>query len=285
MSNDTEKRESIFRPITVGALYPGSDRGLSAGILSARAMGGAAYPVCTSLIVAGRGKITDVLDVPTDNVSAQLEHLFKMESPNAAILGVLGNQHTIETVFRLLERNLSGPVLLNITLSGPSGEDLAGHGSREALLTRLGYPEVISIGRQDAELLAGMEITSLDDAQVAVQRLHRLGARRVLLRCGTLRARFYEDNGNGQPADFWNDLFYDGEDFGLFEAPYLEAEGVHGSAEAFAMAYLHELWAGKTHIEALQFAKSYITEALRQRSQEMPIDAPEYFWIKGEPRQ
>ena len=49
-----------------------------------------------------------------------------------------------------------------------------------------------------------MEINSLDDAQVAVQRLAKLGAPRVLLRCGALPARFFEGDGEQNGPGFEN---------------------------------------------------------------------------------
>ena len=44
-----------FKPIVVGALYPGISRGLSADILATQALSGQAFPICTSHVVAGDG--------------------------------------------------------------------------------------------------------------------------------------------------------------------------------------------------------------------------------------
>ena len=65
---------SVRRLAVVGALYAGGERGLAADILCARALGFAPVPICTQLVMAGGGRVTDVTDVPTDTVAAAIDH-------------------------------------------------------------------------------------------------------------------------------------------------------------------------------------------------------------------
>lgn len=265
-----------FQPLVCGALYPGIERGLSADVLAARALGGQAFPVCTALVVAGHGVVTDVLDVPTDSVDAQLEHLFATQAPTGAKVSIVGHPATVEVIFRRLDDALEGPLLLDLTLSGPSGEDVISPRGVDALKERLAVPDVVAIRRHDAALLAGMEIPSLDDAQVAVQRIAQLGARRVLLRCGRIATHFFARDDD--PPDYAVDLYYDGDDFALYEAPYVDAEGLHGASSAYLLSLLRALHLDVPPSEALQAAKAYVTEALRHGQARDSIAAPNYFW-------
>jgi hydroxymethylpyrimidine/phosphomethylpyrimidine kinase len=250
-----------FRPIVVGALYPGVPRGLSADLHATQALGGSAHSVCTAHVVAGRGVVTDVLNVPTDTVSAQFEHLADTESPTAAKVGIIGDAPTVETTFDHLS-HLDGPVVLDLTLSGPSGEDVLGQRGLDALLEHLDEPDLVAIRKTDASLVAGMEIPSLDDAQVAVQRIAQRGAQRVLLRCGQLPAHFYDTDSS--PPDFSVDLYYDGEDIALFEAPFLNGlDELHGASSGLLLPLLQMLQRGVSMESALQNAKGRVTEALR----------------------
>ncbi len=260
-----------FRPIVVGALYPGVSRGLSADLLAAQALGGNGHPVCTTHVVAGRGIVTDVLNVPTDTVSAQFEHLAETESPTAAKVGIIGDAPTVETTFDHLSR-LDGPVVLDLTLSGPSGEDVLGQRGLDALLEHLDDPDLVTLRKTDASLVAGMEIPSLDDAQVAVQRIGQRGAQRVLLRCGRLPAHFYDTDSS--PPDFSVDLYYDGEDIALFEAPYLSGlDDMNGASSGLTLPLLQMLQNGTPVDSALQRAKGRVTEALRA-AQEQDASVP-----------
>jgi len=277
---DAEASASAFHPICVGALYPGIERGLSADVLAVRAMGGQAFPVCTSLVVAGHGTVTDVLDVPTDTVDAQLSHLFDTRRPTAAKVGIMNHPATVETVFGHMDDALDGPFVYDLTLSGPSGEDIISQRALDAVHEHLSIPDLVTLRVQDAELIAGMEIPSLDDAQVAIQRVGQLGAQRVLLRCGRLPTHFFDVD--SEPPDYAVDLLYDGEDFALYEAPYIAVDGTHGASSAFLIALLRALTLNVPLADALQAAKAYVTESLRHGSEDASVDAPDYFWNRSE---
>jgi hydroxymethylpyrimidine/phosphomethylpyrimidine kinase len=225
--------------------------------------------------------VTDVLAVPTDTVSAQLEHVFALASdgaaaaPTCAKLGIVSDAATVEAAFRQLDR-LDGPLVLDLTLSGPSGEDIIGGRGLDALVEHLGVADLVAVRRTDAELVAGMEIPSLDDAQVAVQRLAQRGARRVLLRCGRIATHYFDQD--GEPPNYAVDLLYDGEEFALYEAPYLDVPGVHGASSALLLAALRRFQAGAPLPEALQTAKAYATEALRACQSADNGPAPAYVW-------
>jgi hydroxymethylpyrimidine kinase/phosphomethylpyrimidine kinase len=250
-----------FHPIVIGGLYPGITRGLSADVLAAQALSGTAYPVCTSHVVAGDGVVTDVLNVPTDTVAAQLEHLFETRNPTSAKVGIIGATPTTNRVFEHLE-SLDGPVIYDLTVSGPSGEDVVEQQGLEVIIEHLNEPDLVTIRRTDAALVAGMEIPSLDDAQVAAQRIAQQGADHVLIRCGKLPTHFYEQEGS--PPDYALDLFFDGDDFALFEAPYLDnLESHHGASSGLLLPVLHHLQAGIELEPALQKAKGRVSEALR----------------------
>lgn len=250
-----------FHPIVVGALYPGINRGLSADLLATQALSGRAFPICTAHVVAGGGVVTDVLNVPTDTVSAQLEHVFETRRPTSAKVGIIGASPTVDRVFEHLSR-LSGPVVLDLTISGPSGEDVLGQQGLERVTDHLSEPDLVTVRLTDASLIAGMEIPSLDDAQVAAQRIAQQGAQRVLIRCGKLPTHFFDREAD--PPDYALDLFYDGEDFALFEAPYLSGlDELHGASSGLLLPLLKQLQDGADLEPALQKAKGRVSDALR----------------------
>ncbi len=235
--------------------------------------------------MAGHGTVTDATDVPEDTVRAQLEHLAATVKPNAMKIGVLSSHSAAETVMHFAE-TVTGPVLLDLQLSGPSGETVLTQRGIETVMERLSVPDLVVVGRSDAEPLSGGEIHSLDDAQVAAQRLVRRGARAVLIKCGPLPARFFETEQPLPPSDsdvpFNADLYFDGEEFALFEAPHLVEGGTPGASSAFSVATLRALAAGLPMEEALQEAKRFTTEGLRASKHVGSTDMFNYFWHSGE---
>lgn len=255
-----------FNPIVIGALYPGISRGLSADLLATQALSGEALPICTAHVVAGGGLVTDVLNVPTDTVSAQLEHVFETRDPTGAKIGIVGASPTVDRVFDHVTQ-LNGPVVFDLTISGPSGEDVLGQRGLDAITDHLDEPDLVTLRRTDASLVAGMEIPSLDDAQVAAQRVAQQGARRVLIRCGKLPTHFFDQEAT--PPDYALDLFYDGDDFALFEAPYLDGlDDHHGASSGLLLPLLKNLQDGMELEPALQKAKGRVSEALRAAHQQ-----------------
>lgn len=257
-----------LRPVLlVGPLYSVSERGLTADLLAARALGLAPLPICTQLVVASSGVVTDVTDVPVDTVLAQLEHTLAEGSPAGVKIGGLASADTTEAVLEAV-RTVTGPVLLDVVASGPSGETLLNADGIDAVSARLEVAEIVTMSRADAELVTGATIESLDDAQVAAQRIAHRGAQRVVIRCGSLPYRFYDaaddpggDGAAASPLSF--DLYFDGDDFALFEAPQLDVGGVDGLSSVFALAILAAWMDGHTPEVCLQHAKRHATDALR----------------------
>lgn len=272
MPPSASHRPPPFRPIVVDALYPAVERGLAADLAAVRALGGHAHPVCTLLLMAGGGTVTDATDVPEDTVRAQLEHLAAVADANAMKIGALSSHGAADAVLRFAG-SFEGPVVLDLQLSGPSGETVLTRRGIDTVTDRLGVPDLVVVSRTDAEPLSGGEIRSLDDAQVAAQRLVRRGARRVVIKCGPLPARFFETEQEGSELSggdgatdaepFNADLYFDGDAFALFEAPHLPGGHRNGVSSAFALVTLKALVEGKPPEEALQEAKRFVTEGLR----------------------
>jgi hydroxymethylpyrimidine/phosphomethylpyrimidine kinase len=271
----------LFRPIVVGALYPSIERGIAADLASVRALGGVAYPVCTLLLMAGHGTMTDATDVPQDTVRAQLEHLAGTVQPSAMSIGILSSHGSAEAVLEFAEA-FEGPVLLDLQLSGRNEETVLTSRGIEVVMERLAVPDLVVISRSDAEPLSGGVIESLDDAQVAAQRLVRRGARAVVIKCGPLPARHFETDAGLPSSDpdapFNADLYFDGESFALFEAPHLTGGTCEGASNAFAIAALREMADGRPLEEALQEAKRFATEGIRTGRKEREAVLFNYNW-------
>ena len=248
----------------VGAIYTGSERGLVADALAASASGLAPYTVCTSIVAASHDRVTDLTEVPSDTVRSQLEHLTAVTSLAGAKIGILGSDRNAQAVLEWAA-NLAGPVVLEVVASGPSGETVLPARGIDEVAEHLVVADLVTISRTDAELVTGGEIASLDDAQVAAQRIANRGARGVLIHCGQLPARFYDaadDPGGGEAAaSFVSDLYFDGEDFALFERPIqLRPEGIDSM---FAITALSRLVQTLPIEEALQAAVQAVVESAR----------------------
>jgi hydroxymethylpyrimidine/phosphomethylpyrimidine kinase len=81
------------------------------------------------------------------------------------------------------------------------------------------------------------------------------------MRCGRIPTHHFDTESG--PPDYAVDLYYDGDDFALFEAPFLEGlDGLHGRSSGLLLPLLAHMQNGTPPEEALQSAKGTVTEAL-----------------------
>jgi hydroxymethylpyrimidine/phosphomethylpyrimidine kinase len=261
----------------VNALYTGSDRGLLADLFAADALAFAAYPVCSALVMASRGRVTDVTEVPADTVGAQLEHLATTAGVSGIKAAVMPNHSIVDAVMTFADR-AQVPLIVDVRLSGPSGETVMTARAMDRMSELLDRTSLLIMRADEAAVFTGGEITSLDDAQVAAQRAFRRGAKQVVIRCGTLPARFHdaaEDPGNDENR-LNADLFFDGEDYALFETPVV-LDAPDGGDDAYGTAILQQLISGESAITALQHATRFVAEAQRSAT-DNPLPRLGYGW-------
>jgi hydroxymethylpyrimidine/phosphomethylpyrimidine kinase len=113
----------------------------------------------------------------------------------------------------------------------------------QALLVTPNVPE--------AQQLSGIEIKSLADARQAAKAIQKLGSKHVLIKGGHLL------------AEKGTDLLYDGRFFSVFKTEYIDSPHTHGTGCTYASAIAAQLAKGKSLPDAVQTAKTYLTEAIR----------------------
>ena len=97
----------------------------------------------------------------------------------------------------------------------------------------------------------GLAITSLADARRAAKVIHSFGPQFVVIKGGHLA------------SDRATDLLYDGRFFTLYKGEYIDSAHTHGTGCTFASAIAAQLARGKSVPDAVQAAKTYLTEAIR----------------------
>ncbi len=112
---------------------------------------------------------------------------------------------------------------------------------------------VVTPNVPEAEILAGMEIASLTDMEEAARRIHRAGARHVVVKGGHL------DRG----LDEATDILCDGRAIHRLASPWIATRDTHGTGCTFSAAIATGLARGKDVPDAVAAAKRYITEAIR----------------------
>ncbi len=242
----------IKQVLTIAGSDSGGGAGIQADIKAISANGCYAMSVITSVTAQNTEEVTDVFDLPVSSVAAQLDAVFDDFDIAAVKTGMLSSTETIRTVVRLLKPQNVRNLVVDPVMISKSGRRLLKPDAVDTMKKEL-FPLalVITPNVHEAQQLSGIEITSLADARRAAKILHQFGAAYVLIKGGHLA------------TDRGTDLLYDGRFFNIFKGEFIDTPHTHGTGCTFASAIAAHLARGKSVTDAVQTAKTYLTEAIR----------------------
>lgn len=170
-------------------------------------------------------------------------------------LGMLGSVETIEVVAKVLKSQQWRNIVLDPVLICKGQEPGQALDTDEALKAQLlPLATVTTPNHFEAEQLSGMTISNLADMKDAARKIHDDFGLTVLAKGGVRL--------DGPEAV---DVFYDGTNLEVLATPKIGNFAVSGAGCTLAAAVAAELAKGKTHIQAAERAKDFVTAAIRQR--------------------
>lgn len=197
--------------------------------------------------------VTRVDALPVEAVVAQLEAVVRDIGVDAAKTGMLLNQEIITAVAQQIKilgltRLVVDPVMVSRT-----GAQLIANEAIATLRDCL-IPQalIVTPNRYEAQILSELEIHSLEDMQNAARNIYYLGAKHVLVKGGSMA-------GDLRGVDVW----FDGEDFQVFQTTMVDTQHTHGTGCTLSSAIAANLALGKSPWEAALAGKNYVTEALK----------------------
>lgn len=243
---------TLKQVLTIAGSDSGGGAGIQADIKAMSANGVFAMSVITAITAQNTQEVTDVLELPTSIIAAQIDAVFDDFDVAGIKTGMLSSAAVIDVVARLLKPQKVVNLVVDPVMISKTGHPLLKPDAIEALKTLL-FPLALLVtpNIHEAQQLSGIEIKSLADARRAAKVIHGFGCRHVLIKGGHLI------------AERGTDLLYDGRFFNVFRSPFIETPHTHGTGCTFASAITAQLARGKALNDAIQTAKNYLTEAIR----------------------
>jgi hydroxymethylpyrimidine/phosphomethylpyrimidine kinase len=196
--------------------------------------------------------VTRVDALPAASVVAQIEAVVSDIGVGAVKTGMLLNQEIIAAVAeRVRALGLANLVVDPVMVSRTGArliDDDAVATLRNALLP---LAAIVTPNRYEAQLLSGLQIHTLDDMRAAAQQIHRLGAKAVLVKGGSME-------GSVRGVDVW----FDGHKLVSLKTTAVDTSNTHGSGCTLSAAAAANLALGKDPLSAIKQAKEYVTAAL-----------------------
>jgi len=230
--------------LTIAGSDSGGGAGIQADLKTFASIGVHGVSVLTSVTAQNTQRVEAIFDLPPDFIKKQLDALHRDFKISAAKTGMLSSPEIIKIV---AESVGNYPLVVDPVMVATSGDRLQGEGAVNALKEHL-LPKatVVTPNIEEAEVLSGIEIKTLEDARAAAERIAEL-AEAVVVKGGHLNAT--------------DVLYYRGKLY-EFTSPKLDGK-FHGSGCTYSAALAALLAKGLNLPEAVEQAKKFINSVLR----------------------
>ena len=256
--------------LTIAGSDSSAGAGIQADLKTFAAFGLYGVSAITAITVQSTLGVEAVAALSADLVTAQIEAVAGDITIHATKIGMLANAAIAEAVAAAIEELELPLVVIDPVLVSTSGERLLDADGVQALcLELLPRARVVTPNIPEAEALAGVRITSPDEAREAARRIQGMGPSAVIITGGHareeqrlgLRAEGLGLRAEGSARDVV-DLLFDGHAFHELRVPRVDSRGTHGTGCTFASAVAAGLALGHALADAAARAQQYVAGAV-----------------------
>lgn len=236
--------------LTIAGSDPSGGAGIQADLKTFHQLGVYGEAVITLLTVQNTRTVSRVEVMAPELIVDQIRAVIEDIPPLAAKTGALGTAGVVRAVAKLAA-SFRFPLVVDPVMISKHGAPLLIEDARSAMRDDLlPHAALLTPNLHEAAALTGLPVNDIASMREACERLHRLGARSVLIKGGHLE---------GLASDV---LLHEGAFF-EFSAERIDTPNTHGTGCTYAAAITAELAKGRPLPEAVGRAKRYITEAIR----------------------
>jgi hydroxymethylpyrimidine/phosphomethylpyrimidine kinase len=246
-----KKKRQLPVVLSIAGHDPSSGAGVTADIKTIAAHGCYGITCITALTVQSTRGVKRVDLVEGRVISDTLDQLMDDLDIAAVKIGMLGSAEAAKSVSAFLKRYPLRPVVLDPIITSSSGTELISRDGLQVLKERiLARACVITPNMDEAAALSGLNVTTAAEMQLAALRLHKMGARNVIITGGHI----------DPPNDF---ISREDGHTAVLKGHKVSGNSTHGTGCAFSTALACNLAHGHDLMEAAKAAKHYVETALR----------------------
>lgn len=236
--------------LTIAGSDSSGGAGIQADIKTMTANGVYAMSAITALTAQNTKGVTGICEVTPDFLAAQLDAVFNDIYPDAVKTGMMPSAALIEVTADRLRGHNARNVVVDPVMVATSGSRLMAEEALSALIGKLlPLAAVVTPNIPEAEVLAGINISSESDMEHAAHIIHEKCG------CGVLMK-------GGHGLSGANDYFWDGIRGMWFRGKRIDNENTHGTGCTLSSAIASNLAKGYSLECAVRTAKEYISDCL-----------------------
>ena len=246
-------KKKYNRVLTIAGSDSGGGAGIQADIKAISAMGCFATSAITAITAQNTQGITAVHPIPIEMIEDQIDAVLSDIGTDTIKIGMLHSAEVVNVVADKIEQYKIKNVVLDPVMVSTSGHRLIEEQAIEVLQSRLvPMARIITPNIPEAEILAGVKITSEAQFAEVARMLSNGGKNSVLLKAGHLS------------EDILTDYLYNAEDdtFTTLPSARVDTKNTHGTGCTLSSALAAALARGFSLTEAAKMAKHYIERAI-----------------------
>ncbi len=254
--------------LTIAGSDSGGGAGIQADLKTFAALGVHGTTALTCVTAQNPTGVRGIQACDETVVRQQIEAVWDRLPPKAVKTGMLLTSGIIRTVAECMGAQRRVPLVVDPVMVATSGARLLEPSAVEALTSEL-LPRafLVTPNLDEAVILAGHEVASIDDLRAASREIHRRYRCAVLVKGGHLRTV-------RQAVD----ILFDGRDEWLLEAPRVPRVSTHGTGCTYSAAIAGYLALGLDLPHAVSMAKDHVTQCIAQAIRVASHDVLNPFW-------
>ena len=249
----SERAFRYVRVLSIAGSDSGGGAGIQADLKTLSALGVFGMTAITAVTAQNTRGVTAIEGISPEVVRAQVEAVVTDIGVDAVKIGMLHDRAIMRIVAEELRRFRLVPVVLDPVMVASSGAALMAPEARSYMVREL-FPLVtlVTPNLDEAGLLVGRSLQSVEDMCMAARELQAMGARAVLLKGGHLQG--------DHVVDVWCDE--SGRCIQMSD-PRIDTANTHGTGCTLSSAIAGYLALGLEMGDALHEARLYVRRALQ----------------------
>ncbi len=239
------------RILTIAASDSGGGAGIQADIKTITVLGAYGMSALTAVTAQNTLGVAGIQSLPAEFVCEQIDAVMSDIGATAVKTGMLLNAAIIIAVAESMQRHRVKHLVVDPVMQSTSGHSLIEKDALEELRTRLlPLAALVTPNLEEAALLTGSEVTTLEQMKQAAETIHAMGPAAVLVKGGHL---------DGACVD----VLFDGHTHHLFEGSRIDTEHTHGTGCTLSATIATLLGRGLALRDAIEQARQFLRAALR----------------------
>jgi len=240
------------KALTIAGSDSGGGAGIQADLKTFAAFNVYGMSAITSVTAQNTVGVTAIYDITPEMVGRQIEAVLEDIGVDAAKTGMLSNSNIIETVADKIKKYHFERLVTDPVMVAKSGSPLLQEEARTTLIGKLlPLVYVVTPNIFEAEIISGISIRSIKDAEKAASLIYEKGPRNVLVKGGRLL------------AEKAIDILFDGSEYFYYESERIDTKNTHGTGCTLSAAITAGLAKGLDVRGAVEIAKDYMSRAIR----------------------